>query len=206
MGATATLRLALSEPDRFAALVLIDPVLFPPYMSRVWRLVSALGLADRLHPLVKGALKRRTSFESREAMYSNYRQKAVFRRLSDECLDVYVAALACPQPEGAPAGSSGDRSGNRVQLCYPAVWEARIYVTGIRADLALWRGLASLKPPLLIIRGAESDTFLERTAALVQRKLPSARIETVPDATHLVPLERPDQVFQLITDFLTHRK
>jgi pimeloyl-ACP methyl ester carboxylesterase len=197
MGATTTLRLALREPDRFEALVLIDPVLFPPYMTRFWRLVSGLGLGYRLHPLVKGALKRRTNFDSRDAMHENYRRKSVFRRLNDEHLTAYVDALACTSSDGRLARS--------VQLCYPAAWEARIYVTGILADLEIWRTLGSLRPPLLIIRGAETDTFWAKTAALVKRKLASTRIETIPDATHLVPLEHPDQVYRLISDFLTKR-
>lgn len=182
MGATTTLRLALRQPERFRALVLIDPVFFPPRMIFFWDLIYRLGLGYRLHPLVKGALKRRGRFDSREAMFANYRQKAVFRRMSDAALQDYVQALGCPRPDGS------------VELCYPSKWEARIYVTGVRADLELWRALPSLKPPLLIIRGAETDTFSERAGRLVQRRLPSARVHTVPDSTHLVALEKPLEV------------
>lgn len=184
MGATTTLRLALRQPQRFQALVLIDPVFFTPPMILFWDLVYRLGLSYRLHPLVKGALKRRQTFESRAAMYANYRQKAVFRRLSDTALHNYVRALGCERPDGG------------VGLCYPAAWEARIYVTGVRLDLELWQALPRLQPPLLIVRGAETDTFREGTGRLVQRKLPSARVHTVPDSTHLLPLERPQAVLQ----------
>lgn len=185
MGATTTLRLALRQPGRFRALVLIDPVFFPPGMIVFWDLIYRLGLAYRLHPLVKGALKRRGEFESRAAMFANYRQKAVFRRLSDAALADYVEALACPRADG------------RVGLCYPAEWEARIYVTGVRADLELWRALPQLKIPLLIVRGAETNTFWERTGRLVQRRLPTARVISLPESTHLVALEKPEQILAL---------
>jgi pimeloyl-ACP methyl ester carboxylesterase len=182
MGAVTTLRLALRQPERFQALVLIDPVLFPRYFTYLWEPIYRLGLAYRLHPLARGALKRRGSFDSQSTMYANYRRKPVFQHLSDAALQDYVQALGCPLPDG------------RVKLCYPGSWEARIYVTGVRADLELWRGLPHLKPPLLIIRGEQSDTFWEKTGRLVLRQLPSARVCTIPDAGHLVALERPVEV------------
>ncbi len=191
IGATTTLRLALRQPQRFQALVLIDPVLFPLRMVLLWKLIYRLSLGYRVHPLVKGALKRRNRFESRAAMFANYRQKPIFSRMSDESLAAYVDALACEQPDG------------QMQLCYPPAWEARVYVTSMRADLALWRDLPTLKPPVLVIRGADTDTFGEPAARLFQQKLPQARLVSLPDTTHLVPLEAPQAVFEHIQTFLT---
>jgi pimeloyl-ACP methyl ester carboxylesterase len=191
MGATTTLRLALRRPQRFRSLVLIDPVIFPPAISLAWDLIFRLGLAYRLHPLVKGALRRRTCFENRSVMFDNYRKKVVFSRMNDENLQAYVDALACPDPQG------------QIQLCYPPEWEARIYVTGIRADRELWRQLPGLVPPVLFLRGSQTDTFLLRTARLVQNRLKTARLITIPDSTHLVALERPAQVSQETIQFLS---
>jgi pimeloyl-ACP methyl ester carboxylesterase len=190
MGATTTLRLALQQPEYFRALVLIDPVFFPPPMILFWELIYRLGLGYRVHPLVKGALKRRDQFDSSAAMYANYRQKAVFKQMSDSALKDYVDALGCPRPDGS------------VELCYPACWEARIYVTGVRADLELWRELPKLKIPLLIFRGMETDTFKEQTGRLVQRSLPSTQIHTLPNATHLVALEKPEEILTIAKEFL----
>lgn len=190
IGATTTLRLALRKPDRFRALVLIDPVIFPLSTMVAWRLVTGLGLAYQLHPLVKGALKRRRTFESRQAMFDNYRQKSVFSRMSDAALAAYVDGLACEGPDGT------------MELCYPPEWEAHIYVTGMQADFDIWRGLPHLKPPVLLIRGAETDTLWESTARQFQRKQPSTRLVTLPGTTHLVALEAPDKVAEIIKEFL----
>jgi pimeloyl-ACP methyl ester carboxylesterase len=190
VGAVTTLRLALRQPERFSALVLIDPVLFPPRRILTWDLIYRLGLGYRVHPMIKSAMRRRNEFESREAMFANYRKKAVFRRMDDSALHAYCDSLACPVPDGS------------LQLCYSPAWEARIYVTGLRADMELWRGLPTLKPPLLVIRGAETDTFWEETAARLQRRLPTARVETIPGASHLVPLEQPQPVYASITRFI----
>jgi len=185
------LRLALRHPDLFTALLLIDPVIFPPRITFTWDLIYRLGLSYKINPLVKGALKRSNRFDSRQAMFDNYRQKAVFHRIDDIGLWAYVNAMAKSRPDG------------QVELAYTPQWEARIYATAIRADRELWRNLNNLKPPLLIIRGADTDTFWEETTRLVQRRLPTARIISLPGTTHLVPLEQPAKIAELAQEFLT---
>ena len=80
------------------------------------------------------------------------------------------------------------------ELVYSPEWEARIYLTGLH-DFDIWRDLPKLEVPTLFIRGAETDTFLENAAKLVKRKQPKARVETLDKSTHLLPLERPQEVF-----------
>ncbi len=190
LGGIVTLRAALRQPERFRALVLIDPVLFPPTMIAAMRLIRMLSLSYRLHPLVQGALRRRRVFESREVLLRGYRRKSIFRYLSDASLEAYVEGLTRPRPDG------------QYELVYSPKWEARIYITGVWHDTDIWRGLPKLKVPLLIIRGAETDTFWESAARLVKRKLPSAQIVTIENATHLVPLEQPGKVVEHIRNFL----
>jgi pimeloyl-ACP methyl ester carboxylesterase len=190
MGATTTLRLALRQPERFKALVLIDPVFFAPLMIRLWNMIYRLGLANKVQPLAKAALKRRTEYDTLATMYTNYRKKEVFRRMSDQALMDYVEALACTRTDGT------------IGLCYPARWEARIYITAMRADLELWRNLARLKAPMLIIRGEKSDTFLESTGHRMQRNNPSIQVCTLPDASHLVAMEKPGEILAIAQAFL----
>ncbi len=191
VGGNATLRAALYRPDLFRSLVLVDPVLFPPLMGAWWNLTYLLGLGYRLHPLARGALRRRRKFESKQAMFENYRRKRVFSRLDDAAMWAYVNALAEPDP-----------SGDGFRLRYSPEWEARIYVTGLRADGEIWRKLSRLRLPVLVIRGAQTDTFWEKTAARFQRKVPHAEIVTLPDSTHLLPLERPAEVARLVREFV----
>src|SRR5919112_5570423 len=63
MGAIVTLRAALRNPGKFRALILLDPVLFVPSRLISWRLFYALGLGDRVHPLIRGAKRRRRAFD-----------------------------------------------------------------------------------------------------------------------------------------------
>ena len=190
VGGNATLRAALYRPELFRSLVLVDPVLFPPFVGAWWNLIYFLGLGYRLHPLARGALRRRRKFESKQAMFENYRRKRVFSRMDDDALQAYVDALAEPDP-----------AGEGVRLRYAPEWEARIYVTGLRTDGEIWRKLPRLRLPVLVIRGAHTDTFWEKTAARFQRRVPHAEIVTLGDSTHLLPLERHAEVARLVREF-----
>jgi pimeloyl-ACP methyl ester carboxylesterase len=190
IGAIVTLRAAMRDPTKFRALVLIDPVLFVPSFQRMWSVVRAAGLGDRFHPLIAGAKKRRRTFDDLETMYRRYRNRTIFRYMSDESLRSYIEGITKPK-----AG------GGAYELVYSPEWEAQIYRTGMH-DFDIWGDLPKLKLPMLFIRGAETDTFMEKAARLVQRKQPQARVETLDKSTHLLPLERPDQVFNIMQSFL----
>lgn len=189
MGAMALLRAALREPERFKAIVLMDPVLFPPHIIRLWQVVRALGLSYTLNPLVAAARNRRRQFDSLDRLFKGYRRKSVFRYMDDAALQAYVDGIACPADNG-------------YQLCYRADWEMRIYATSMLRDMDIWRQLPSLRPATLIVRGEETDTFWTSTARRVQRKQPRVRVETIEKSTHILPLERPCEVYETILSFL----
>ncbi len=189
MGGIALLRAALRAPERFRAIVLIDPVLFPPRVIRTWQVVRLLGLSNQLHPLIAATRERRSQFDDLDRLFAGYRRKPVFKYMDDEALRAYVEGIACPAERG-------------YHLCYSADWEMRIYETGMWRDMDIWRGLPGLQPPTLILRGEETDTFWAETGRLVQRKQPKVQVETVAKSTHLLPLERPREVSKIILSFL----
>ena len=189
MGGIVLLRAALREPERFNAIVLLDPVLFPPYYIALWSVLRAIKLGQRIHPLVVGARQRRRQFDDLERLYKGYRRKSVFKYMEDDSLRAYVEGIAC------------QKDGDGYNLCYSADWEIRIYLTGIWRDMDIWRGLSGLQLPTLIVRGIETDTFWDHTGQLVKRKQPKIRVETLEKSTHLLPLERPREVSNLIRSF-----
>ena len=189
IGAIVTLRAALREPGKFCALVLIDPVLFVPSFLVKWHAVRRIGLGDRLHPLIPGTKKRRRTFDDLETVFRGYRGRRVFRYMSDENLWIFIEGMTRKTEDGT------------YELIYSPEWEAQIYRTGMH-DFDLWRGLSKLEVPTLFVRGAETDTFLESAAKFVKRKQPKARVETLERATHLLPLERPREVFDIMQSFL----
>jgi pimeloyl-ACP methyl ester carboxylesterase len=188
IGAMVTLRAALRKPVKFKALVLIDPVLFMPRRLIAWNLARAVGLSNRLHPKISGALKRRRTFDNLDTVFRGYRNREVFKYMSDKSLQMYIEGITRKTETG-------------YELIYSPEWEARIYFTGLR-DFDIWRGLPKLDIPTLFIRGAESDTFLEGAARLVKQKQPNVKIEALPKSTHLLPLEYPKEIFEIMQSFL----
>lgn len=189
IGAIVTLRAALRDPGKFRALVLIDPVLFVPGFMLRWHTVRLLGLGERLHPLIRGAKKRRRVFDDLGTVYRGYRTRDVFRYMSDENLRIFIAGMTKPKANGG------------YELAYSPDWEAQIYRTSMH-DFDIWRDLSKLEIPTLFIRGAETDTFLKDAAKLVKRKQPKVRVEALEKSTHILPLERPQEVFEIMQSFL----
>lgn len=188
IGAIVTLRAALRDPGKFRALILIDPVLFVPRFMVMWNMIRALGLGNRLHPLIAGAKRRRRTFDDLDLVFQRYRTRSVFRYMSDENLRTYIEGITRKTDQG-------------YELVYSPEWEARIYLTNMR-DFDIWRDLSKLQVPVFFLRGAETDTFLGNAARLVKRKQPQARAETLDKSTHLLPLERPREVFDTMQTFL----
>lgn len=189
VGAIVTLRAALRDPKKFRALVLIDPVLFVPPFLLMWNITRAIGLGDATHPLIASAQKRRRTFDDLETVFRGYRSRNVFRYLSDEGLRAYIEGIARPRPDG------------KYELVYSPEWEVHIYRTGLH-DFDIWHDLPKLEVPTLFIRGSETDTFLKNAAMLVKRKQSKVRVEALERSTHILPLERPREVFDIMQSFL----
>lgn len=186
IGAIVTLRTALRYPRKFRALVLLDPVLFIPRRLVEWRVQRAKDPLS--HPLIQLAQKRRRNFDDLESVFKSYRAREVFRYMSDEHLRIYIKGIT-------------RKTENGYELVYSPEWESRIYFTSLQ-DFDIWNNLQNLKVPALFIRGEETDTFLEDAASLLKQKQPQARVEALPQSTHLFPLERPKEVFEIMQSFL----
>lgn len=187
VGAVTTLRAALRDPGKFRALVLLDPVLYIPQRLVQWRIRRAQD--PSAHPLIQGALRRRREFNNLEIVFDAYRERDNFRYMTDENLRIYIEGITKPSPTGS------------YELVFPPEWEAHIYFTSMQ-DFDIWNSLMHLKVPTLFIRGAETDTFLEEAATLVKQKQPTVKVEALEKSTHLLPLERPSEVFNIIQSFL----
>lgn len=185
LGAVATLYAAHKRPDLFSHLVLIEPVFFSAQFLAAWS-----ALPDPLsNPLVRTALRRRHQWPTREEAFAHFRPKAVFSRLSDEALQLYVQyALKSAEPP-----DSG------FTLRYPREWEAHIYT--LRPS-DVWEILPQITHPTLALRGAWSDTLLPEAWQLWQEAQPTAQFHNIAETGHLLPLEQPQQLGRLINEWL----
>lgn len=183
LGAVATMFAARRQPERFRALVLIEPVFMPREL-----LQQVPDGSDGLthSPMAKIARKRRRSWPSRDAAFTHFRSKNVFQRWSDAALRDFIHAGLRPD-------------GDDVSLVYPPEWEAQIYS---HIPVTVWDEVPHLTQPTLAIRAAESDTLFSPAWQLWQSLQPEAQFVELPDAGHMVPLERPAVVAETILSFL----
>ena len=144
---------------------------------------------DTISPLEVLGIHARDEAEQRryaelwaQAMWEDAERILAFQR-------AYVEA-------GTRAGQDG-----QVTLVYPPEWEAHIFAT---APADIWRYIPKLTIPVLVIRGEQSDTFRPQAQRRMARLLPDAQFIQIPDAGHLVPMERPDETGAAVIEFLQH--
>lgn len=186
-GGVASLLAAAEAPERFRALVLLDPTIPPLPVMWFVRASRFLGLDDGFG-LAPRAEKRRDHFESAEEAYTFFKSKRLFADWDDAALRQYAASMP-PLPDGG------------VTLAWPRAWEAyyfRTVYTGTWAHLSALRG----KMPVLAVRGGTSKTFMPGSAARMRRILPDMVCAEVPGHGHLFPQSAPQETHRIIDDWL----
>ncbi len=173
-GAAALVMAELLRPGTFGRLVLIEPIIFPgpPYHR----------FED--NPMSAAALRRRSTFESADAVVASYQGRGPFSGWDADVLRAY-----------AEYGFAPDGEGGWTLKC-PPEQEAEFY-RGATLHGA-WSRLGEIGCPTLLVGGADSSShprsFLEAQAA----RFPEAVVRVVEEATHFVPMERPGVIADLI--------
>ena len=185
LGGVLSIMTAATDPSLFKALVLIDPVVFSGFHTLFWGGLKHLGFSQRL-PLIQSARRRRDRFPDLEAVRSAYAGKSVFSTWAPEVLEDYVTAAFAETGDG------------EVALRYSKAWESKIFEI---TPASVWSDIRRLEVPLLVIRGASSDTFLAGAASKIRREVSDATVIELPDTTHLLPMEQPAAIAATIIDW-----
>lgn len=184
LGAVATMMAAWQDPDLFRALVLIEPVFLPPQILKMIAVQPELAENMPLLPLTR---RRRTHWPDLQSAYDHFRRKPVFKRWSDETVWDYVNYALHETDKG------------EVTLTYRREWEARFYE---QPPLNVWEDIPKVIQPTLAIRGADSDTLFPQSWQLWQDLQPEAKFVEIPDAGHMVPMERPQLLASTLLNYL----
>ncbi len=184
LGAVATMKAAVRFPALFRAIVLIEPVFMPPDILQV---IAENPETARQTPLYRKTVKRRRLWPDRPAVFDHFRSKSVFQRWPDDALWDYVEHGFHETAEG------------QIALTYRREWEAQIYA---HFPLSIWQEVPQISQPTLAIRGSESDTLFPPAWNLWQELQPQATFVEVPDAGHMIPVEKPGIVATRIIEFL----
>jgi pimeloyl-ACP methyl ester carboxylesterase len=183
MGAVMTMLAAVKRPSLFSHLILIEPVFLPPQVVELSR--SHPETFEQI-PIIKNARKRRYQWPNRQAAFDHFRGKKAFCYWPDQSLWDYV--------------NYGMREdGDEVTLTYTREWEAHCYTLAAHSG---WEVFPQVQQPLLVIRGAESDALWPESWALLQQLQPQAQFKQFEDAGHMIVMERPSLMADLILDFV----
>jgi pimeloyl-ACP methyl ester carboxylesterase len=175
MGGTACLMAAAEAPEHVKRLTLFDPVVLPPEVIQARLRGEAAGDHS---PLVAGARRRRAVFPSRAAALEAYRGRGAFRAWTEAMLEDYVEAGFRDLPNG------------EVTLACDPVWEASNFTSH---DHDTWDAFRRTSRPVRILR-AEHESTARVEDHLVELGGLGVAVETVPNTTHFLPMERPDVV------------
>lgn len=184
-GATTLAGVAAAEPDLLRRVVMIDPVLFHPELARLMEQAGQNPMAARTRT-------RRMVWPSREALFKAMRRRAPYDTWLDEALHAYVDEGTFERPDG------------EIELLCPARIEGQVYSSAHSFDA--YGRLRDVRQPILVLRGERSDTLDEGRARLVVETAPDARLLTVTNTTHFIPMERPDEVARLVVAELAGRR
>jgi pimeloyl-ACP methyl ester carboxylesterase len=185
LGSVLTLMAAAEQPERFERLILIDPVFqSPEFLAQFWTASGQRTGAD--HPLAQIARRRRDRWPDRATAFTHLRPKPIFAGLSDDALSDYLDLGLRPD-------------GDEVTLAFSRDWEAWIYQ---RDPYEIWSLLPQVQPPMLIIYAEHSGIITADIVARIRNLRPQTELVMLPDCGHLLPMEKPAAVAEIMLDWL----
>ena len=186
-GATISLMAAAHAPERFRALILLDPALFAP--ERVAAMQKAQAAGGYTNPLAERALRRRSRFAQIEEAVAYWRGRPLFEGWPDSALRLYAQNALAPADDG-----------HGLVLRWSPEWEARGYALAYPDGWQLFESLP-LDLPILVIRGDHTDVFTEAASAYMRGLYPHITQLTV-NGGHLFPMTAPAETASLVLRWL----
>ncbi len=179
-GATDTLLAAADRPNSMSRVLALEPIIPLPE----WR--GSGPSPPQL--LAERARRRRSNFESRAAARARWASREPFERWDSRVLDDYVEYGLEERSPGAGVGLR----------CPPEV-EAAMFAASAAFDPL--PDLARVRCPVLVADGERSGGDFARMADAAAGAIPGAGRYTFPDATHFLPMERPEAVVGKVLEF-----
>ena len=178
-GTVATLAAALYDLHP-ARMILIEPIFLP-------ETIYGTKMTVEQHPLASKSILRRSKWENRDDALSYLKSKKLFSRWDGEMLELYLEHGMIPDDEGGLTLTCSPRK------------EASLFMGGNAKNP--WPLLNEIKCPVLLVEGEKSDNKLFIDLKKAQSMLPEAMYYEVKNAGHLIPMEEPGIITDLIKKF-----
>lgn len=175
MGGACLLMAAHRAPELFRAMVVFEPIVFPP-----------VDAPSGGNSLASGARRRRSTFISHEAAIENFAAKAPLGNFTPAALEAYV------RHGFAPDASRG--AGVHLK-CLPDTEAATFEMGPVHAT---WDHLPSITTRVTVVSGAVMAMQPSMIAAQVAERLPNARYVQLDDLDHFGPMVAPGVIADLV--------
>lgn len=162
-------------------MILIEPIFLPEEFYEM-----DIKLKD--HPLASQSIKRKNSWKDENAAFEYLRSKSLFAGWDEQMLQYYLKY-----------GMEKQAEGDLKLTCAPRN-EAALFMGGKSTDP--WPLLKNLACPVLILEGEKSTNkeFVDLKKAVSM--LSDGRYLSIPDAGHLIPMQKPKEVAKIIKEFM----
>jgi lipase len=177
-GGAAAAYLAATHPEHVSRLVLFEPIIFPAQFAPP---------EDRRSDLAEAARKRRLVWRNAEEIVETYRSRPAFARWREEVLRLYAEHGTFRREDG------------QIELKCSGEIEAEVFDHSRSLDT--WDRLPEITCPTLLMHGALTPEPFPSLMAQLARLIPDARLETVTNAGHLAPMQRPEALTEAILTF-----
>ena len=176
-GGHSMVQTAALDPDSFAAMLLIDPSIFPAARYGGPPLDFAF------------TLRRKNVWNSPQEMIERFSKRAPFANWQPEILRDYCEFGLVP-------------NGDHLELACPPVAEASIYEESLAPDANIYAEVAQVAAPVTILRAGIArrpgalDLAASPTAADLAARFARGRDLVLEGASHFIPMELPDRVVE----------
>ncbi len=171
-GGTLSLLAAARRPERYRAVLALDPVILPPFANG----------PGRGNELARRTRRRRDVFEARAEARESFAGKALFEGWTERALDLYCEFALGETPDG------------RLALRCPREVEATVFESGVAFDIAEEVGRIEARAG---IAHAVHGNFPVEVHARVVDAIPHGWLDET-DAGHLMLMQDPARVLRLV--------
>jgi len=190
MGGTVSAVLAARFPELVSILVLIEPGFMPPLWRPFVYFAQKSGLSMHV-PFVTSVTKRNKSWNEKTDALDNLISKGPFKSWRRKILEDYL-----------DQGTKTLEDSTIELLCDP-LWEGKILAT---APVGIWSEVSKIKCPTLVVYGEKSKTFLPSVSVKLKKILPHVSMIKMSNTGHFIPMEEPEKLAEIVSEFVERPK
>lgn len=162
-------------------MVLIEPIILP-------KKLYAVEMHVEEHPLASKSIKRLNYWEDRRTARQYLTEKSLFQSWDPEVLDLYL-----------DYGMTPGQSGGLELTCHPRR-EAALFMGSMAFNP--WPVIGRIDCPVLVLEGEQTENKGLIDFKKISETFQNGRYHVVSGAGHLIPMEKPSEVTDIVASFL----